>query len=120
MLVLAIIKRLDYDELAVEDGQRYRIDAEQDREPTYASAALAERARQITERQLTRMLVELALLPSGLSDEELEPTDLLVVTSARYSEVAASAKRTRAKSGALRGASGRNRTKGRVRKAAKT
>ena len=97
MLVLAMIKRLDYDELAVA-CERYGIDADQEREPDYANVALAEKARQLTERQLTRMLVELALLPSGLSDEELEPTDLLVVTSARYSEIAASARRTRAKS----------------------
>jgi hypothetical protein len=99
LLVLALLKRLEYDEVD-EVCARSGIEVDQEREPDYANAALAERARQLTEPQLIGMLLELALLPSGMSDEELEPTDLLVLTAERYSAAHKANWRTRQKSSA--------------------
>jgi hypothetical protein len=76
MLLFAAINRLDYDDLDAE-RDRYNIDTDDVREHDGAIVALQEIARRATERQLTCMLVELALLPSGYSNEPLEPTDLL-------------------------------------------
>ena len=55
-------------------------------EPDAVVLELRKRAEEATEAQLVRMLVELALLRSGYSDEMLEPTDL-VSAARRYSAV---------------------------------
>ena len=63
------------------------------REPDAAAFELRKRAQEATEPQLIRMLMELALLPSGWSDEPLEHNDLLASVARRY-EVSLTAKKT--------------------------
>jgi hypothetical protein len=58
--------------------------ADEVQEPDAAAFELRKRAQDASEPQLVRMLMELALLPSGWSDEVLEPSDLLASTARRY------------------------------------
>ncbi|HJT71303.1 MAG TPA: ParB/RepB/Spo0J family partition protein [Terriglobales bacterium] len=82
-LVFAIIDRLQYEDWdAVCDY--YNIDTDEAREPDAAAFELRKKTRQATEPQLVRMLMELALLPSGYAEEALEPLDPLASTARRY------------------------------------
>ena len=82
-LVFATMDRLEYEDWdAICD--RYRIDTDQAREPDAAAFELRQKAQEATEPQLIRMLMELALLPSGNSEEALEPLDLLASAARRY------------------------------------
>jgi len=82
-LVFATIDRLEYEDWdAICD--RYRIDTDQAREPDAAAFELRQKAQEATEPLLIRMLMELALLPSGYSEEALEPLDPLAGTARRY------------------------------------
>ena len=82
-LVFATIDRLEYEDWdAICD--RYRIDTDRAREPDAAAFELRQKAQEATEQQLIRMLMELALLPSGNSEEALEPLDPLASTARRY------------------------------------
>jgi hypothetical protein len=85
MLVFAAIDRLEYEDWeAITD--RYQIDTDESREPDAVGFELRNnRVKEATEAQLIRMLVELALLRSGYSDEALEPSDPLVSAARRYS-----------------------------------
>ena len=51
-------------------------------------AILRKKAQEATEPQLIRMVMELALLPSGYSEEPLEPTDPLASAARRYWRIA--------------------------------
>jgi len=82
LLVVATIDRLQYEDWeAVCD--RYGIDTDETREPDAAAFELRKKAKEATEPQLVRMLMELALLPSGYSDEPLEPIDPLASAARR-------------------------------------
>lgn len=83
MLVVAAIERLEY-EVFDAACERYNIDTDEVQEPDAAAFELRKRAQGATEAQLVRMLVELALLPSGFSDERLLPHDPLASAAARY------------------------------------
>ena len=74
-------------------GVCYAINTDEMREPDAAGFELRKRAQEATEPQLIRMLMELALLPSGWSDELLEYNDPLVSVARRY-EVSLTAKKT--------------------------
>lgn len=82
-LVFATIDRLQYEDWDV-ISDRYKIDTDESREPDAAAFELRKKARAATEPQLVRMLMELALLPSGYSEEALEPLDPLASTARRY------------------------------------
>jgi ParB family transcriptional regulator, chromosome partitioning protein len=82
LLVVATIDRLQYEDWdAICD--RYGINADETREPDAAAFEFRKKAKEATEPQLVRMLMELALLPSGYSDEPLEPIDPLAITARR-------------------------------------
>jgi len=82
LLVVATVDRLQYEDWeAVCD--RYGIDTDETREPDAAAFELRKKAKEATEAQLVRMLMELALLPSGYSDEPLEPIDPLASAARR-------------------------------------
>lgn len=82
-LVLATMDRFQYEDWdAICD--RYNIDTDEAREPDAAAFELRKKAREATEPQLVRMLMELALVPSGYSEEALEPLDPLASTARRY------------------------------------
>jgi ParB family chromosome partitioning protein len=82
LLVIATIERLQYEDWdAICD--RYFINTDEMREPDAAAFELGKKAKEATEPQLVRMLMELALLPSGYSDEPLEPTDPLASAARR-------------------------------------
>ncbi len=83
MLVFSAIDGLDYEDW---DAiiERYNIDTEEQHEPDAAAFELRKKAQKATEPELIRMLVEFTLLPSGYSDEVLEPTDPLASAARRY------------------------------------
>lgn len=83
MLVLSAIDSFDYEDW---DAiiERYNIDTEEQHEPDAAAFELRKKAQKATEPELIRMLVEFTLLPSGYSDEVLEPTDPLASAARRY------------------------------------
>ena len=82
-LVFATIDRLQYEDWdAICDW--YSINTDETREPDAAGFELRKKAQEATEAQLVRMLMELALLPSGYSDEALEPLDPLASAARRY------------------------------------
>ena len=82
LLVIATIDRLQYEDWeAVCD--RYGIDTDETREPDAAAFELRKKAKEATEPQLARILMELALLPSGYSDEPLEAIDPLASAARR-------------------------------------
>ena len=83
MLVLASIERLDCDDWEA-ITERHGIETDETSEPDAARFELNKKVQKAPEAQLIRMLIEIALLPSGNSDEELPPTDILVTTAARY------------------------------------
>ena len=83
MLVLASIERLDCDDWEA-ITERHGIETDETSEPDAARFELNKKVQKATEAQLIRMLIEIALLSSGNSDEELQPSDLLVATAARY------------------------------------
>ncbi len=91
-LVFATIERLQYEDWDAV-CERYNINTDERREPDAAGFELRKRAQEATEPQLIRMLMELALLPSGWSDEPLEPNDPLASVARRY-DVALTAKKT--------------------------
>ncbi len=99
-LVFATIDRFQYEDWdAICD--RYKIDTDEAREPDAAAFELRKTAREANETQLVRMLIELALLPSGYSEEVLEPLDPLASTARRYGvSLAAKQKAKTAKCGA--------------------
>ena len=82
MLVLASIERLDCDDWEA-ITERHGIETDETSEPDAARFELNKQVQKATEAQLIRMLIEIALLPSGNSDEELPTTDLLITTAAR-------------------------------------
>jgi hypothetical protein len=82
LLVVATIDRLQYEDWdAICD--RYGINTDETREPDAAAFELRKKATEATEPQLVRMLMELALLPSGYSDEPLDPIDPLASAARR-------------------------------------
>lgn len=83
MLVFASIDRLGYEKWDAV-CERYKIDTDEVHEPDAAAFELRKKAQASTEPQLTRMLVEFALLPSGYSDEPLEHIDVLASAARRY------------------------------------
>lgn len=91
-LVFATIERLQYEDWDAV-CERYNINTDEMREPDAAGFELRKRAQEATEPQLIRMLMELALLPSGWSDEPLEHNDPLTSVARRY-EVSLTAKKT--------------------------
>lgn len=91
-LVLATIERLQYEDWDAV-CERYAINTDEVREPDAAGFELRKRAQEATEPQLIRMLMELARLPSGWSDEPLEYNDRLASVARRY-EVSLTAKKT--------------------------
>lgn len=91
-LVLATMERLQYEDWDAV-CERYNINTDEMREPDAAGFELRKRAQEATEPQLIRMLMELALLPSGWSDEPLEYNDPLASVARRY-EVSLTAKKT--------------------------
>jgi hypothetical protein len=83
-LVFATIDRLqheDWDAIC----EHYHINTDEMREPDAAGFELRKKAQDATEPQLIRMLMELALLPSGYSEEPLEHTDPPASAARRYS-----------------------------------
>jgi len=82
MLVLSAIDSFDYEDWAA-IIERYNIDTEEQHEPDAAAFELRKKAQKATEPELIRMLVEFTLLPSGYSDEVLEPTDPLASAARR-------------------------------------
>jgi len=84
MLAFAAIDRLEYEDWEV-ITKRYKIDADEYREPDAAAFELRKKAGEATEPRLIRMLVEIALLRSSYSDEVLEPGDPLASAARRYS-----------------------------------
>lgn len=91
-LVLATIERLQYEDWDAV-CERYTINTDEVQEPDAAGFELRKRAQEATEPQLIRMLMELALLPSGWSDEPLEYNDPLASVARRY-EVSLTTKKT--------------------------
>jgi ParB family chromosome partitioning protein len=83
MLVVAAIDRLEY-EVFDAACERYNIDTDEVHEPDAAALEFRKLTQGATEAQLVRMMVELALLPSGFSDESLRPHDPLASAAARY------------------------------------
>ena len=83
MLVVAAIERLEYEAFDAA-CERYKIDTDEVHEPDAAAFELRKLAQGKTEAQLVRMVVELALLPSGFSDETLPPHEPLASAAARY------------------------------------
>ena len=83
MLAIAAIDRLEFEYL---DGvcERYGVNTGEARDEDAAQAELRARAQKATESELIRMLIELALLPSGYSYEELSPIDPLAQAAERY------------------------------------
>lgn len=83
MLVFSAIDAFDYEDW---DAiiERYDIDTEEQHEPDAAAFELRKKAQKATEPELIRMLVEFTLLPSGYSDEVLEPNDPLASAARRY------------------------------------
>jgi ParB family chromosome partitioning protein len=90
-LVVATIERLRYEEWDAV-CERYNMNTDEVREPDAASFELRKRAQEATELQLIRMLMELALLSSGWSEEPLEHNDPLASAARRY-DVALTAKK---------------------------
>ena len=91
-LVPATIERLQYEAWDAV-CERYVINTDEVREPDAAGFELRKRAQEATQPQLIRMLMDLALLPSGWSDEPLEYNDPLASVARRY-EVSLTAKKT--------------------------
>jgi hypothetical protein len=82
LLVNATIDRLQYEDWdAICD--RYCINTDETREPDAAAFELRKKVTEATEPQLVRLLMELALLPSGYSDEPLEPINPLASAARR-------------------------------------
>jgi ParB family transcriptional regulator, chromosome partitioning protein len=96
MLVVAAIERLDYEAFDAA-CERYNIDTDEVHGPDAAAFDLRKLAKGKTEAQLVRMLVELALLPSGFSDEPLLPHDPLASAAARYGVSLTAKKQAKAK-----------------------
>jgi ParB family transcriptional regulator, chromosome partitioning protein len=92
-LALAAIERLQYEDWEAVCGY-YAINTDEVQEPDASAFELRKRAQDAPEPQLVRMLMELALLPSGWSDEVLEASDLLATTARRY-EVSLAGKNSR-------------------------
>jgi hypothetical protein len=80
-------------------GVSYKIDTDKVREPDAAAFELRKKAQAATDHQIIRMLVEIALLPSGYSDEKLEASDPLASAARRYN-VSLAAKKPTASKGA--------------------
>jgi hypothetical protein len=85
MLVFAAIERLEYEEWEAMIEQ-HEIDADESQEPDAVGIELRKKAQEATEPQLIRLLIEMALLGSGYSEETLDPTDPLVRAAARYAK----------------------------------
>lgn len=109
MLVFASIDRLGYEEWDTV-CERYKIDTDQVHEPDAAAFELRKKAQVSTEPQLTRMLVEFALLASGYSDEPLLPIDVLASAARRYN-VSLSPKKAVKPKAAKCGPKGKSKTK---------
>jgi ParB family transcriptional regulator, chromosome partitioning protein len=82
LLVIATIDRLQYEDWDA-ICERYGINTDETREPDAAAFELRKKATEATEPQLVRMLMELALLPSGYSGEPLKPIDPLASIARR-------------------------------------
>jgi len=83
MLLFAVIERLNYEDWEALT-ERYQLDTDEKREPDAAAFELRKVAESATDSQLIRMLFELALLPFGYSDEQLEQTNPLTNAARRY------------------------------------
>ncbi|HEX4169334.1 MAG TPA: hypothetical protein VHZ55_28055 [Bryobacteraceae bacterium] len=80
MLVLAFIKSLSIDDFeAVAD--QYKVDTEKVQTDQDLADLLRKKVTTMTEQQLVRTLIELALLPFGHSYKELAADNLLVLVS---------------------------------------
>jgi hypothetical protein len=97
-LVFATIDRLqheDWDAIC----EHYHINTDEMREPDAAGFELRKKAQDATEPQLIHMLMELTLLPSGYSEESLEPTDPLASAARRYNVSLTAKKNPKTKAG---------------------
>jgi ParB family transcriptional regulator, chromosome partitioning protein len=92
MLVITAIDRLEYEDWEAM-SERHDIEADENSEPDAAAFELRKKAQKATEPQLIRMLIEIALLRFGYSDEELEPTNALVATATRYAAARSKSKK---------------------------
>ncbi len=83
MLVFAAIDHMEYEdwEAMIE---RYGIDADESQEPDAPGFELRKKVQEATEPQLIRMLIEMALLRSGYSEEKLDAADALISAHSRY------------------------------------
>ena len=78
--------------------ERYNIDTDEIREPDAAAFELRKLAQEARpNRNLSECSMELALLPSGFSDEPLPPHDPLASAAARYGVSLSAKKQTKAK-----------------------
>jgi len=83
MLVLAFIEGLSIDDFEVL-AEQYKIDTEKVRTDQDLADLLRKKVRGMTEQQLVRTLIELALLPFGHSYKELATDNPLVLAAKRY------------------------------------
>ncbi len=84
-LLFALIERLESDDWEA-IAERYKIDTDNIQEPDAASFELRKMAATATDSQLIRMLFELALLPFGYSDEQLDHLNPLASAATRYDD----------------------------------
>jgi hypothetical protein len=83
MLVLAFIESLSIDDFEAL-AERYKVDTEKVRTDQDLADLLRKKVRGMTEQQLVRTLIELALLPFGHSYKELSADNPLVLAAKRY------------------------------------
>lgn len=83
MLVLAFIESLSIDDFEAL-AEQYKVDTEKVRTDQDLADLLRKKVRGMTEQQLVRTLIELALLPFGHSYKELATDNPLVLAAKRY------------------------------------
>ena len=95
-LLFAVIERLESDDWEA-IAERYKIDTDDFQEPDAAAFELRNKAESATDSQLVHMLFELALLPFGYSEEQLEFTNPLASAARRYESLLTAKKTTKVK-----------------------
>jgi ParB family chromosome partitioning protein len=83
MVVLAFIESLSIDDFEAL-AEQYKVDTEKVRTDQGLADLLRQKARSMTEQQLVRALIQLALLPFGHSYKELPADNPLVLAAKRY------------------------------------
>ncbi|HEX3684950.1 MAG TPA: ParB/RepB/Spo0J family partition protein [Bryobacteraceae bacterium] len=92
MLVLAFVENLSIDDFEALADQYKKVDTEKVRTDQDLAELLRNRVRTMTEQQLVRTLIEVALLPFGHSYKELATDNPLVLAAKRYGAVVPKAK----------------------------